>query len=245
MKLVSVIIPCFNHGEFIEECLESVYKQSYKNIEIIVVDDGSTDQNTINIIDRLATSKKFTLIRKVNGGLSSARNEGIRNANGYFILPLDSDYLIANNYIELAVKLFEKENDLSIVYGKARKFGVVESLWNLPKHSNFRIKFGNTIYCSALFKKGDWVAVGGYDENLKRGFEDWDFWISIIKRGGKVRKINDVMFYYRQSETSMVKKMTPEVKASIHKYVMKKHKDFFHINLPLSFIKFYYCFLSK
>jgi len=101
--LVSVIIPCYNQGEFLEECLTSVFASSYKQVEVIVVNDGSTD-NTKSIIDELQNKFTFQVIHQENKGLAETRNLGIRVANGKYILPLDSDDKIGQTYIENAVK---------------------------------------------------------------------------------------------------------------------------------------------
>ena len=104
--LVSVIIPCYNQGEFLDECLTSVFASSYKQIEVIVVNDGSTD-NSIEIIASLNAKYNFTLIDQINSGPSIARNNGVLASKGKYILPLDADDKIGGTYIEHAVKTLE------------------------------------------------------------------------------------------------------------------------------------------
>ena len=106
MPLVSIVIPYYNGGEFVRETVVSAISQSYKNIEIIIVDDGSTEEESIRIFDQL----EHPILRKIrtkNQGLSMARNTGISLANGDFILPLDCDDLISNTYVQCAIEKFE------------------------------------------------------------------------------------------------------------------------------------------
>jgi len=226
-KTVSIIVPCYNQAQYLDECLNSVLDQTYPNWECIIVNDGSPDNTEEVAMKWTNKDERFKYLYKTNGGLSSARNEGIKNAVGTLILPLDADDKIANIYCELAINALVNNSSLSLIYANSEKFGLVNEIWDLPDFSVEKLATENLIYCSAFFKKEDWERVGGYDENLMQGLEDWEFWIAILKKGGNVIKLKETCFYYRIKETSMITSLTNENKKRIFDYISIKHADFF------------------
>jgi glycosyltransferase involved in cell wall biosynthesis len=226
-KTVSIIVPCYNQVQYLDECLNSVLDQTYPNWECIIVNDGSPDNTEEVAMKWTNKDERFKYLYKTNGGLSSARNEGIKNAVGTLILPLDADDKIANIYCELAINALVKNSSLSLIYANSEKFGLVNEIWDLPDFSIEKLATENLIYCSAFFKKEDWERVGGYDENLMQGLEDWEFWIAILKKGGNVIKLKETCFYYRIKETSMITSLKDENKKRIFDYISIKHADFF------------------
>jgi glycosyltransferase involved in cell wall biosynthesis len=225
--LVSVIIPCYNQGQFLEEALASVANQTFSNWECIIVDDGSTIDFEDIVKKLMLNDTRISFYKKENGGLSSARNFGIEKAKGAYILPLDADDKIASTYLENAVKVFEDDASVKVVYGNANYFGNKTGNWELPDYSLAQLAKKNCIYCSALFLRKDWEVGGGYDEKMIYGLEDWDFWISLLKDGGKVIKLKEVCFYYRIRDNSMVRSITKEQKEELWSYLSQKHTAFF------------------
>ena len=202
--LVSIIIPVFNRGYLISETLDSILAQIYKNWECIIVNDGSSD-NTEEIAKHwTAKDNRFRYYYKENGGVSSARNLGVLNSSGKFILPLDGDDKIAENYISLAINEFQIDKTLSLVYANASFFGEKNEFWHLPVFDFKNFLLSNCIYCSALFKREDFVSVGGYDEKFRYGNEDWEFWINLLSQydSPKVKKIDYPGFFYRRKLVS-------------------------------------------
>lgn len=226
-KKVSIIVPCYNQAQYLEEALQSVLCQTYDNWECIIVNDGSPD-NTEEIIEKWCKKDgRFKNIYQKNGGLSSARNLGISVAIGEVILPLDADDKIGLNYVSLAIEAFEKSSSLKVVYCKAEKFGEEIGEWRLPSFSLFNLSRNNLIFCSAFFKKEDWKSVGGYDISMKHGWEDWEFWIAILKNGGTVKRLEEVCFHYRIKKNSMLQSMNHKNEIDILNYLSVKHVDFF------------------
>ena len=123
MPKVSVIIPCFNQGLYLDEAVESVLAQTFQDFEILVVDDGSTDEATIKMLKDYARPKT-RVIHTDNQGLSMARNNGILEARGDYILPLDADDKIGPGYLEEAVRILDQHRDIGIVYCEAAFFGM-------------------------------------------------------------------------------------------------------------------------
>jgi glycosyltransferase involved in cell wall biosynthesis len=232
MTDVSVVIPCYNQGEFLPEAVESVRSQTHKNLEIIIVDDGSDDGKT-SAICQAFEGPGVRVLATSNQGLAAARNNGIALASGTYILPLDADDRIAPEYIEKAVEVLERDIDVGIVYCKARLFGAVEGEWRLPDYSLEEILKDNVIFCSALFRKDDWEIVGGYDPGMVYGWEDYDFWLSLIERGRKVHRLQEHYFFYRVSPESMVRSKEKSQKVEMFKRIFQRHQKLFSDNIEI------------
>lgn len=222
--LVSVIIPCYNQGAYIQEALDSVFAQTYTNWEIIIVDDGSTDIETIKKIKELK-EKDFNVIQISNSGVSMARNIAIKAANGNFILPLDADDKIEENYLQLAVEAFQKNNKLKLVYCNCTFFGTKTGLLQVADFSMQGMLYENLIFNAALFKKSDFLQTAGYDPSFKIGWEDWDFWLSFIESESQVYKLNGVHFYYRIKNESRNSSLVDDNRKICEQQIFKKHID--------------------
>ncbi|MCK9224719.1 MAG: glycosyltransferase family 2 protein [Candidatus Muirbacterium halophilum] len=207
MNRVSIIIPCYNHAEYLEETIISAFHQTYKNIEIIVVNDGSDYENEKKIrgIEKKFSSVTFYHIN--NSGLSNARNYGIEKSTGRYIFPLDSDDLIHETFIEKAVDIMGKYNDVGIVYANFRYFGASEEERICNVFTESSLIMNNYISACSMFRKKDWELCGGYKSNMEYGMEDWDLWVSIAELGKKAYKINEILFFYRKKDKSMITEM--------------------------------------
>ncbi len=227
MAKISIIVPCYNQAQYLDEALQSVIDQSYSNWECIVVNDGSPDNTAAVAKKWLEKDRRFKYLFQQNGGLSSARNFGIANADGEYILPLDADDKISPAYVKQAVEAFQQDNFLKVVYCKAEKFGDEVGLWILPPYSIKAMAIDNMIFCSAIYRKADWKRVGGYDVNMLYGLEDWEFWISMLKNGGEVKCLDLIGFYYRIKFNSMIKQINMLKRKHVFEYMSVKHADFF------------------
>lgn len=224
--LVSIIVPCYNQAQYLDEALQSVLEQTYENWECIIVNDGSPDETDI-VVQKWLNDKRFKYIYQENKGVSAARNLGISIAKGLYILPLDGDDKISRDYITNAMLSFENDKTLKVVYCKAEKFGDEFGDWVLDAFSLRNLSIKNIIFCSAFFLKKDWEKVGGYDENMIDGVEDWEFWISLLKHGGEVKRLDSVDFFYRIKNVSRQKLFDKEKYTNALNYLSVKHADFF------------------
>lgn len=225
--LISIIVPCYNQAKFLPETLDSVHAQTYKNWECIIVNDGSPDNTEAISLEYCNQDSRFKYYKKKNEGLSIARNYGISMSNGLFLLPLDSDDLIGDSYLEKAIDVFNSDPNTKLVYCNAQKFGVVNKKWDLPQYSYEKILWSNLIFCSAVYRRSDYDKTIGYNPNMKHGLEDWDFWLSLLKPEDKVIKIEDTLFFYRQHNYSMIHE------ASVHQdtllsQIVKNHIDLYY-----------------
>ena len=129
--------------------------------------------------------------------------------------------------MQLAVDAISNNPNLSLVYSEAEKFGEQIGKWDLPTFSLQRIAESNIIFNAAFFKKEDWKRVGGFDEKMKEGLEDWEFWIHILKDGAQVYQIPKVCFYYRINKKSRNRSIMSSKYKILYEYISKKHIDFF------------------
>lgn len=235
MSLVSVIIPCYKQALYLSEAINSVLSQTYTNWECIIVNDGSPD-NTEDVA--LAFSEKDTRIKylnKANGGLADARNAGINISNGKYILPLDADDKISSVYLEKAIAILDTRTDVKVVFGNGEYFGDKTDkmeLWyfrdDILEYDISHFLTSNFIYCSSLYRRTDYNQTNGYNTNMKHGWEDWDFWLSILKNGGKVYKLLDICFYYRFNANSMLQSLTHEKKIYLYNQMYQNHKELYN-----------------
>ena len=200
--LVSVIVPCFNYGDYIEEAIDSVLNQTFQDFEIIVVDDGSTDPHTIKILHNL-NKPKTKVIHQKNQKLPNARNNGIKISKGKYICCLDADDLIKPTYLEKCLIKLETEN-LDICYTWLQEFGDSDQVWPTDDFDLSTLVERNCVEVSAVFSRSIWQKTGGYDSTMIDGYEDWNFWIAIAKAGGVGKKIDEPLFLYRKHGRSMI-----------------------------------------
>ena len=225
-ELVSVVIPCFNDKDYIVETLNSVINQTYKNIEIIIVDDGS-DEKTKQCL-RMLSSEKVQIISQGNKGLSAARNTGFRVAKGEYVLTIDSDDTVESKFLEKATLLLNKNDILGAVSSHVSVFRNPNRIISIHKPRGGELHdflFENNSVSFALIRKKVWEEVGGYDEKMRTGFEDWDFWIAITKKGWTIGMIEELLFNYRRKDVSMLKNTIENQREENMNYIYKKHQD--------------------
>jgi glycosyltransferase involved in cell wall biosynthesis len=195
--LVSVITPCFNDGKFLNIPIDSISRQTYNNIEHIIIDDGSSDPYTLSKLCalELCQNNKLIVLRQGNMGLPAARNAAIKKSSGNLILPLDADDKISDDAIELMVNEFIKGEMIDVVYSNFQNFGNSNRFMKTGVFNTYRILFSNYMPVCSMFKKVAWEKVGGYTEEMK-GFEDWEFWIKLVEIGSIFKKIDATLYYH-------------------------------------------------
>lgn len=228
VPLVSVIIPCYNTAEYIQETLDSVFNQTYQNIEIIAIDDGSTDSTLQKLYENKKIHPQLKVITQKNTYNVIARNNAVKYAKGKYLIFLDSDDKIAPVYIEKCCEVAEKDKSIAAVYSRADFFDAKSKPWKLPEFKLPDFLYGNCIYISALIRKSEFDKVDGFDENLTQ-FEDWELYISLVKNGGKVYRLPETLFYYRQREDlSSVTNTASKQKVSDNMFkIYSKHYNFY------------------
>jgi glycosyltransferase involved in cell wall biosynthesis len=219
---VSVVVPCFNDGEFLPEAVASVMNISRDDIELIVVDDGSTDEQTRKEMDTLS-AQGIKVVRQENKGLAAARNAGIRVSRGGYILPLDADNRLRLGYIEHGIRVLDANPHIGVVYGDAEYIGMRTGRWRVGSFERDRLLRWNYIDACALYRRSIWEQNHGYDGTMPiQGLEDWDFWLSALAHGWEFAYVPEVLFEYRVRENSMIARASG-FEAPIEEFIAKKH----------------------
>ncbi len=194
--LVSVITPCYNDGKYILDAVISVEKSTYSNIEHIIINDGSTDAHTLEVLDKIIIPR-VRIIHTENQGVCKARNTAIKQSSGKYILPLDGDDLISTEYISRAVEQLEADENVKIVTCDYRYFGKISRSVEVEPYSMEKLLGHNLYVVSSFFRRSDFDRVEGFNVNMDSGLEDWDFWIKMLKCGGQVIRLEGEHFFYR------------------------------------------------
>ena len=225
MPKVSIIVPCYNQAQYLDEALQSLRDQTYANWECAIVNDGSPDHTEAVARKWEAIDPRFTHVYKENGGVSSARNMGIKEAKGEFILTLDADDKYEASFLEKAMAVLIDNPEIGIVSSWGRYFTDDTQLQEYRSIGKTTVDFlfHNAAIGTSLFRKACWEQVGGYDENPENGYEDWEFYLRVCALGWKVHIIEEVLFFYRQSTVSRSAGMNRKHNAT-QKYIYIKNK---------------------
>ena len=209
MPLVSVVVPSFNHEKYLEQALNSVFTQTYSNIELIVIDDGSSD-SSLAILEQLKIEHQFTLISQENSGVCKTLNRGVSLSSGKYISILASDDYWDSTKIEKQVFLLEDNNESDFCFTQAKEFDAENPTFSRlfpkkPLSGNVlnqvflrqHVPAGSIMFSRALYSE-----LAGFDESLKE--EDWDF---IIRCSAKTAfiSIKEPLFFYRSHPTNIMK----------------------------------------
>jgi glycosyltransferase involved in cell wall biosynthesis len=227
--LVSVVIPCYNQAQYLDEALQSVLNMTYSNWECIIVNDGSLDHTKEIAARWVEKDPRFIYLEKENGGLSSARNFGIKSSKGDYILTLDADDYYHNTFVEKGIVILENNTAVGFVsswgirFIGSKQFGEFKPIGKTIKD----FLFYNASIGTSLFRKECWQKVGGYDETMKLGYEDWEFYIRVCQQGWEAHIIEEVLFFYRQHQISMRSVAVNKHDSEIRKYIFLKHKDLY------------------
>lgn len=206
--LVSVIVPCYNQGMYLKECLDSVFAQDYPAIEVVVVDDGSTNPQSLKALDAIS-DPRVTIIRKRNEGVAIARNTAIASSRGKYLLPIDADDKIGPGFVSKAVAILEKDAEVGVVGCETARFGAESGPFPLPAFDPKLMLMANVVVCTAVYRRADWDLVGGYRANMVYGWEDWDFWLSLIELKRKFVRLPQALFFYRSHGVTRNDAMKP------------------------------------
>lgn len=231
---VSFVIPCYNHGEFLEDAVFSCLNQQYPGKkEVIVVDDGSDDEMTSELIDSLP-EEVIKVHHQANLGLAAARNTGFKLATQPYFLPLDADDMLHANYINATLPHFYQEDTdemLGFVYTDVQWFGAKNGVWKMQDWTPSLLLTGPGIVCTNLMLSEMWYAVTrsngyGYDSYVSQlgGWEDYLFYLEATALGFKGKRVPGGYFMYRKhAQPSMIDAVNaPERQEEIKKYIRNK-----------------------
>jgi len=228
---VSVVATCFKNDDTLEEALASVDDQTFRDFEVLVVDDGSTGSATLAALAGIDPARARVL-RTANRGLPAARNHGVQHSRGELLCCLDADDRLHPEWLAKAVAAFERDPGLAFVSHWLRAFGDEEWDWK-PTDCGFPALLDvNTVNGAALVRRTAWEAVGGQDEALREGCEDWDFWIALVERGYRGAILPEILFFYRRRAGSMSRALVGEAHRRLYLQLIERHPDSFARHLP-------------
>lgn len=223
---VSVVIPCYNLGAFLDQAVQSVLDQTTDDVEILVVDDGSTDEAT-RLLFASYRRPRMTVFRTENQGLARSRNFGLQRARGRFVCFLDADDLLEPTFLEKAITVLERDERVAFVSCWLEAFGEMSFDWT-PESCDFPVLLSECTVCTASLQRRDAVlTVGGYDPEMPvPGYEDWDLAISLVESGQPGVILREPLFRYRIRKGSMCADCTePANHLRLLRYMIDKHRE--------------------
>jgi glycosyltransferase involved in cell wall biosynthesis/GT2 family glycosyltransferase len=199
----TVVVPCFDQGRWVIDAVLSVFEQTHRSWEIVVVDDGSTDPDTIRVLDEIAVWPRVRLLRQENRGLAAARNAGMALARGRYLVPLDADDEIMPGFLGTLIDRLEEEPEAAFAHCWAELFGDVEGIWATRPVNAYWDLLSNSVVGCVLLRRSAWEAIGGYDESMRDGNEDWELWVRLRGAGWGQVRVAEPLFRYRKHGVSM------------------------------------------
>jgi glycosyltransferase involved in cell wall biosynthesis len=223
--VVSVLVTCFNLGQYLEEAIDSVLAQTQNDLEILIVDDGSTDNDTRLLLDRF-DRPRTTVFRTSNQGLARARNFLLARARGRYVSNLDADDRFHPEFLARTVAVLDQHPELTFVATHLRMFGDEQGVW--PRDSRCDVATllsEDTVITPALVRRDAINAVGGFDEAMPhQGDEDWELWLRLVAAGYSGVILPDQLFDYRRRRGSMCDQCTSrETHLDLYAYLLQKH----------------------
>jgi glycosyltransferase involved in cell wall biosynthesis len=225
---VSIVIPCFDDGTFLLDAIASVERAVRVPYELIVVNDGSQDAETLETLTCLRHAG-YRVIDQEHRGLAAARNRGIDGASCSRFLPLDADNRLRPGFVEAALEVLDRDPAVMAVYGDRAEFGLRSGRVTVGVPDLNRLLCGNYIDACAVIRREAWLACGGYDAEMPvQGMEDWDLWVSMLEREFTLHRLDMETFDYRvRPDSLLTTASSPEAQAAVERYVLAKHAPFY------------------
>ncbi|WP_207512784.1 glycosyltransferase family 2 protein [Longitalea luteola] len=222
--LISVVIPCFNQGKFIDDAVESVYQQTYTNYEIVIVDAGSDDPFTKEKLRNYKAPFTQVVTSAQQIFPSRARNLAFSHTKGEFILTLDADDILEKTFMEKTMAGMATNPEAGAVSGKVMYFGYEEGFLDYRGGQLEDILRNMGSHLCALIRRTAWEEINGFDETVNDGFEDWEFWMRMTKEHWSIVIVPEILFYYRQKDSSRVTEVFKN-QTQLIEQLKEKHKE--------------------
>jgi glycosyltransferase involved in cell wall biosynthesis len=230
VKKPGIVVPCYNLGEYLPECLDSLQKQTFGSAATYVVDDGSTDAKTLAALDEAAKRTNVKVLHYRNGGLPTARNRGAvaaMNDGCDALMFLDCDDWIETSYVEKAVGVLNRHPECGAVTAWTHTVGMMNTYW-APPHPQFPFLLAECMSTPpALVRTSAFRNVQGVHEELRYAYEDWEFWISLARENYVILTIPEPLIFYRMRPGSMARSYNFKTREHGRKAMMARHEDLY------------------
>jgi len=225
--LISVIVPCYNGGRFLDGLLASLRAQTFQDFEVVIVDDGSTEEATLLKLKELESFAR--VVYQENRHLPGARNTGFREARAEIVLPLDCDDRLEPTFLdEVYIALRNAPDDVGFVFTHMRLAGGIEGIFRTHCNRFDQLFLNHMAYC-LLVRKSAWQAVGGYDENMRDGSEDWAFNLALLRAGYRSVEVARPLFIYAIRTDGMLLSRTARMQATTWRQIRNKYPDLYRL----------------
>ena len=227
---IEAVITSYNQGTMVLEAVQSLYSQTVKPARILIVDDGSTDAQSVEILKEIEADQHapvpVEVVRQPNSGVSAARNAGIRRTVAPMVLVLDGDDRLEPEYIEKVGGLLRDSSDLAAASSWMQTFGVMDAVVQPAGGEVKEFLSRNCCPATHILRREIWEQCGGYDESMRSGFEDWDFFLGMLETGKYTRIgiVEEPLISYRTAPASSnVRSM--EKRLELMRYLIGKHNE--------------------
>jgi glycosyltransferase involved in cell wall biosynthesis len=228
---VAVVITCYDLGRYLDEALDSVLAQSLQDLEILVVDDGSTDPETVALLADYRRPKT-RVIHSDNRGVAAAKNLGIRETSAPYVCTVDADDRLAPTWLETAAARLDADPGLAFVSHWFRTFGDETWPWQPTACDLPALLEANTVSGAAVVRRSALEAVGGFDETFRHGCEDWALWLAMVERGLRGVIVPEVMLEYRRRAGSITRVMLDGAYLVNVRRLLDRHADAYRTHAP-------------
>lgn len=232
----SVVVPCYNGGPFLDALMASLDSQTFRDFETVIVDDGSTDPDTLRKL--AALDGRARVIHQENKGPSAARNTGIEQARGDILVMLDCDDTFEPSYLAETVPLLQRSPpDVAMTFTHMRTAGG-QSTYGRRYFNRFDLLFTNTVSVGLVVRKAAWRKVGGYDETMREGYEDWDFSLRLTDAGYRGIEVPKPLYVYYIRPDALWHSRSSDVNAKhlhakLWRLIRSKHRDSYRLTSML------------
>jgi hypothetical protein len=227
---LSVVIPCYDYGELLVEALASAERSAPERCELLIVNDGSTQPRTLEVLGVLRNAG-YRVLDQPNAGLAAARNRGVRESRGRFILPLDADNRLLPGFPAASLRVLDAQPEVGVVYGDRLDFGLRAGRFVVSELDLGALLWTNYIDACAVYRREVWEGAGGYDPGASV-WEDWELWITAAEQGWRFHRLDQLAFEYRVRPGSMLATAEEEgIRRPVREHIYRKHRALYVANL--------------
>jgi glycosyltransferase involved in cell wall biosynthesis len=221
--LVTALIPCYNQGHFLEECLASLRAQTVSDWEALIVDDASTDGKTPALCDQFASDRVRILHLPHNHGRATARQFAVHRAQGQFVLRLDADDCVAPSYLEKTLAHFDDGPQIGFVYTDYQHFGSRKGVMRFERFDEATLYKRQVAPNGALVRREAWLGTVGHRDEYNIGNEDYDFWLTLTEAGWRGVHVAEPLYLYRNHTGSWTSQRTDDDRVFRSRLLLVEH----------------------